>query len=165
VINDDTMAAKILGKSYITPMEHTRSMKQWPLKILLVHPKAPFMQDEKLTIAADCALLVHKDLVKRFGEESIIIGCPILEDPKRVFEKLKLIFRECVAKTVDVYTMEVPCCHAIHMMIEKAEAERDDKGDIEIRKYIVRVNGDVEPYSGKVDDKMVEAEIKAHRGM
>ena len=135
-------------------------MNQWPVKILLVHPKAPFMQDEKLTIAADCAILVHKELAERFGKEPIIIGCPMLEDPKRVFEKLKMILEEGSAKSIDVYTMEVPCCHAIHMMVDRAA-----KDGMEIRKFIVRVSGEVEPYSGVVDDKMMEAEMKAHRGM
>jgi len=124
------------------------------------------MKDRKLTIAADCALAVHKDIVEKFGSEPLVIGCPMLEDPKRVFEKLRLILRESEAEEIDIYTMEVPCCHAIHLMVEKANEERVEIGKegIKLNKYIVRVSGNVEEYTGKVDKEMVSAEIKAHRG-
>jgi len=111
----------------------------------------------------DCALLVNKKLVNRFENETIIIGCPMLEDPKRVFEKLRMILKESEAEKIEVFTMEVPYCYAIHMMVDKAKEERDK--DVEIEKYIVRVGGKIEKYSGKIDDDMVNAEIKAHKGM
>ncbi len=142
-------------------------MRQWPLKILLVHPKAPFMQEKKITIAADCTLLTHKELVDRFDDETIIIGCPMLEDPKRVFEKIRMIVNESRAEEIDIYTMEVPCCHAIHLMVDRANQERENSGKEKIRlnKKIVRVSGEVEEYSGKVDKSMVEAEMRAHKGL
>jgi hypothetical protein len=141
-------------------------MRQWPLKILLVHPEAEFMQDRKITIAADCAVVVDKEIVERFGEEPLLIGCPMLEDPRRVFEKLKFIMRESNAEEIDVYTMEVPCCHAIHLMVDRANDERESMGKekIKLNRYIVRVSGRVEPYSGKIDHEMREAEARAHRG-
>ena len=142
-------------------------MRQWPLKILLVHPKAPFMQDKKITVAADCALVIDKDIVDRYGNEAVIIGCPMLEDPKRVFEKIRLIASESEAEEVDIFTMEVPCCHALHMMFDRANQERVEAGKerLKLNKKIVRVSGEVEDYSGKVDKSMVEAEVRAHRGL
>ena len=135
-------------------------MTQWPLKILLVHPEAKFLQEDKFTIAADCSLLVNKKIVDKFGKEAVIIGCPMLEDPRRFFEKLKLIIEKSKAKKIDVYTMEVPCCHAIHMMVDKALQK-----DISVEKFIVRISGKVEPYTGFIDRSMVEAEAKAHEGL
>ena len=142
-------------------------MRQWPLKILLVHPKAPFMQDKKITVAADCALVIDKEIVDRYGNEAVIIGCPMLEDPKRVFEKIRLIASESEAEEVDIFTMEVPCCHALHMMFDRANQERAEAGKekLKLNKKIVRVSGEVEDYSGKVDKSMVEAEVRAHRGL
>jgi|GEM_PF-443091 hypothetical protein len=136
-------------------------LMQWPVKILLVHPKAEFMQNRKLTIAADCAVVVHKELASKFGEETIIIGCPMLEDPRRMYEKIKMIAESTGAQEIDVYTMEVPCCHAIHMMVERAFG---NSGKRNLNQYIVRVSGRVEDYGGKVDESMIEAEIKAHSG-
>ncbi len=139
-------------------------MKQWPLKILLVHPEAPYMQEEKLTFAADCSLLLNKDLVNQFDSETILIGCPMLEDPKRTFEKIKMIVRESNAKEIEVNSMEVPCCHALHLMTDKALQEAGKDKEIELKKNIVRVSGEVEPYTGRVDKSMMDAEARAHGG-
>ncbi len=136
-----------------------KPLKQWPVKILLVHPKAEFMQSKKLTICADCAVLVNKEIPKRFESETVIIGCPMLEDPRRMFEKIKLIFSETSAKELEVYTMEVPCCIAMHMMVERANTR-----GIDVKNFIVRVTGEVEDYKGFIDGRMIEAEKKAHRG-
>ncbi|MGC8849942.1 MAG: hypothetical protein ACP5QI_05660 [Candidatus Bathyarchaeia archaeon] len=136
---------------------------QWPVKILLVHPEAPFLKDRKLTIAADCAILSNKAFVEKFrGGECIIIGCPLLEDPDRIMSKLSLVAKETSAKELEVYTMEVPCCHALHMMTRKAVEENSK--NVDLRHYIVRVAaGKVEPYkSGVIDESMIEAERKVH---
>ncbi len=133
-------------------------MRQWPVKLLLVHPKADFMRDEKIVIAADCAVLVDKELTDRFGNETVLIGCPMLEDPKRIYEKIKLLMSDGDFRKVEIYTMEVPCCQALHMMVER------EKGEKETKRFIVRVSGDVEEYTGVVDESMIEAERKAHRG-
>ena len=44
------------------------------------------------------------------------------------------------------------------MMVER------EKGDKETKRFIVRVSGEVEEYTGVVDESMLEAERKAHRG-
>ncbi len=133
-------------------------MRQWPVKLLLVHPKADFMRDEKIVIAADCAVLVDKELTERFDNETVLIGCPMLEDPKRIYEKIKLLMSDGDFSEVEIYTMEVPCCQALHMMVER------EKGKKETKRFIVRVGGEVEEYTGVVDESMIEAERKAHRG-
>lgn len=136
---------------------------QWPVKILLVHPQAPFLKREKLIIASDCTLLTNKELGDRFRNgETVIIGCPLLEDPDRIMSKLALVMKETTAKSVEVFTMEVPCCHAIHMMAMKAIKEAGN--NIDAKHYIVRVmTGDVEPYvPGLIDESMLEAERRAH---
>uniref|UniRef100_UPI000B35AA4D hypothetical protein n=1 Tax=Archaeoglobus fulgidus TaxID=2234 RepID=UPI000B35AA4D len=97
-----------------------QEVKQWPVKIMLVHPKAPFLKGEKIVIAADCAVLVNRDIRDRFESDAVIIGCPMLEDPRRMFERIKMIVAESDAK-LEVYTMEGPCCHALHLMVEKAK--------------------------------------------
>lgn len=136
-------------------------MRQWPLKILLAHPKAPFLEEKKLNFAADCTLLIDKDLTAKFEKEPVLIGCPMLEDPKRVFDKIKMIIEESKANEIVVQTMEVPCCHALHMMVDKA-IESSGKRCPEVKKIIVRVSGEVEPYTGKIDESMLKAEAQAH---
>ncbi|MBS7281621.1 MAG: hypothetical protein KIH09_17555 [Candidatus Freyarchaeota archaeon] len=140
--------------------------KQWPVKILLVHPQAPFMQKGSLVIASDCTLLVNPELSNRFKNgETVVVGCPLLEDPDRLAEKIDLIVEETKAKKIEVYTMEVPCCHAIHMMVGRS-VEKKQKQGVKVENYIVRVmTGKVEPYTfGRVDRSMVEMEMRAHGG-
>jgi len=137
---------------------------QWPVKILLVHPQASFLQKEKLTIAADCAVLTNKEFGEKFRKgETVIIGCPLLEDPDRIMNKLSLVIKETTANNIEVYTMEVPCCHAIHMMAMRAVKEKG-KENISMRHHIVRVaSGEIEQYKpGVIDESMIEAERKAH---
>lgn len=140
--------------------------KQWPVKILLVHPQAPFMQKDSLIIASDCTLITNPQLSSRFKKgETIVIGCPLLEDPDRLAEKLDLIAEETKAKKIEVYTMEVPCCHAIHMMVDRSLSKKKKRG-IKVEKHIVRVmTGDAEPYvPGRLDRSMLEMEMRAHGG-
>lgn len=136
---------------------------QWPVKILLVHPQAPFLMQDKIIIAADCAALVSEEIGRQFKDGSpVIIGCPLLEDPNRMMSKISLIMRETKAKDIEVYTMEVPCCHAIHMMVTRAIKEVGK--EVNSRHYIVRVySRKIEPYKpGVIDESMIKAEREAH---
>jgi hypothetical protein len=138
--------------------------KQWPVKILLVHPQAPFMQRDSLVIASDCTLLANSELSSRFKNgDTVVTGCPLLEDPDRLAEKIDLIAEETKAKKIEVYTMEVPCCHAIHMMVSRS-MDKKQKRDVKVENFIVRVmTGKAEPYVfGKVDRSMMEMEMRAH---
>lgn len=125
------------------------------------------MQKERLVIAADCTILVNQSFSERFKRgETVVIGCPLLEDPDRLLEKINLIAKESSANEMEVYTMEVPCCHAIHMMVARA-LEESKRADVKASYFIVRVmNGKVEPYQpGVIDSSMIEAERKAHGHM
>lgn len=136
---------------------------QWPVKILLVHPQAPFLMQDKIIIAADCAALISEEIGRQFKDGSpVIIGCPLLEDPNRMMCKISLIMRETKAKDIEVYTMEVPCCHAIHMMVTRAIKEVGK--EVNSRHYIVRVySRKIEPYKpGVIDESMIKAEREAH---
>jgi len=46
------------------------------------------MYKDSLIIAADCTLLTNPDLSARFKRgETVVVGCPLLEDPDRLTEK------------------------------------------------------------------------------
>jgi hypothetical protein len=136
---------------------------QWPVKILLVHPKASFLTRDKIIIAADCAALLNEEVSQRFRSgEPVIIGCPLLEDPHKMMNKIALIMEGAKVRELEVYTMEVPCCHAIHMMVTKIIGETGR--DVKSRHYIVRVlTRRAEPYKpGAIDESMIRAEREAH---
>jgi len=136
--------------------------RQWPVKILLVSPKAPFMQKDSLTIAADCTLLLNPEIYEKFGKgETVVIGCPLLENPDSLSEKISTILKSSKIKRVSVYTIEVPCCHAIHLMVNRSIK---GQSDVQVEGYIVRVaTGKAEPYKpGRIDESMLEMERLAH---
>ncbi len=135
----------------------------WPVKILLIHPQAPFLKSESIVIASDCAVLLYGELGERFRAGTpVVIGCPLLEDPHKLFDKIKLIINEASSKSIDVYTMEVPCCHAIHMMVDSAIKELGK--NTKTSHYIVRVlTKKAEPYiPGYIDESAIEFEKRAH---
>jgi hypothetical protein len=138
----------------------------WPLKILLVHPQAPFLAKSRIVIVADCAVVMRSEIAKLYDEGvPILIGCPLLEDPDAMINKLKLILGIDNVKDVDVITMEVPCCQALHMMVKQIALENNFKHRFTHK--IVRVfTKEVEEWRpGHVDESMIELERIAHRGL
>jgi ferredoxin len=98
----------------------TGSFKQWPLKIKLVVPNAPFFDGADLLIAADCSAFAgsnfHDDWMK---DKVTIIGCPKLDDGD-YSKKLTAIFKQNDIKSVTVVRMEVPCCGGIESSVKAA---------------------------------------------
>lgn len=138
--------------------------KQWPIKILLVHPNSPFLKRPKIIIAADCALLLRRDLHTDYEKGiPIFIGCPLLENPDLLFNKLRVILSETSAKQINIISMEVPCCHTLHMMVRKLLNELNVE-DRKINHYIIRIfTGDMEEWRpGIIDESMIKLERIAH---
>lgn len=138
--------------------------RQWPLKILLIHSNNSFLKKPKIVIAADCTLLLREDLHESYEKGiPVFIGCPLLEDPDALINKLKLILSESTAKQIDVISMEVPCCQALHMMIRRLLDEISIK-EKKINHFIIRVfTGNKEEWKpGIIDKSMIELERIAH---
>ena len=138
--------------------------RQWPVKILLIHSNNPYLGKEELKIVADCALLARKGFHEEYTNGNpVFIGCPLLENPDLLLNKLRIILGYSKAKKIEVYSMEVPCCQALHLMIKRLlnELNIDDK---EVEHYIVRVfTGNVEKWKpGVIDESMIELERIAH---
>ena len=88
-------------------------LQNWPVQIKLAPIKAPYFDQAKLLIAADCTAYAygnfHKDFVK--GKVTLI-GCPKLDDCD-YSEKLTEIIAANDIKSVTLVRMEVPCCGGI----------------------------------------------------
>lgn len=91
-------------------MPLTSQLQQWPVQIKLVPITAPYFDNAKLLIAADCSAYAyasfHQDFIK--GKVTII-GCPKLDEGDYQ-DKLTDIIRENNIKSVTIVRMEVPCC-------------------------------------------------------
>lgn len=124
-------------------------LRQWPVKIFLVNPNAPYFQDADLLIAADCTAFayasLHPDFIKG---KAVVIGCPKFDDLQVYLQKLTAIFSENNIKSITVLYMEVPCCFGL-MQVTRQAAEATGK-NIPIQAKVVTLRGGIEEPSGAV---------------
>lgn len=93
---------------------------QWPCQIKLVPINAPYFNDAKLLIAADCTAYAYANMHEDFMKGKItLIGCPKLDDTD-YSEKLTEIIATNDIKSVTVVRMEVPCCGGLEAAAKKA---------------------------------------------
>lgn len=117
-------------------------LRQWPVKINLVSPMAPYFQDAHLLVAADCAAFAlgsfHADLLK---DRAVAIGCPKFDDVGQYYQKLAAIIAHNDIKSVTVAHMEVPCCFSLAQAARQAVAASGKDIPVEIR--VVGISGDL----------------------
>ncbi|MEW5722171.1 MAG: ferredoxin [Thermodesulfobacteriota bacterium] len=97
------------------------ALRHWPIQLHLVPVKAPFFQNAKLLVAADCAgfslTALHRD---HLAGRSLIIACPKLDETSPYEDKLAAIFRENNLKEITVLYMTVPCCFGLVHLVKQA---------------------------------------------
>ena len=92
----------------------------WPVQIKLVNPRAPYLQNAALLVAADCTAFAFADIHRRFMRNKVtLIGCPKLDEGDYA-EKLTAILQANEIKSVTVLRMEVPCCGGIASAVQRA---------------------------------------------
>lgn len=92
----------------------------WPVQIKLAPIQAPYFQDAKLLIAADCTAYAYGNFHQEFIKDKVtLIGCPKL-DAVDYSEKLTEIIRNNEIKSVTIVRMEVPCCGGLEMAAKEA---------------------------------------------
>ena len=95
-------------------------LSQWPVQIKLAPVNAPYFENAKLLIAADCSAYAYGNFHNDFIKDHItLIGCPKL-DSVDYSEKLTAIIKENNIRSVKVVRMEVPCCGGIENAVKKA---------------------------------------------
>lgn len=100
--------------------EQPSQLGQWPVQIKLAPITAPYFDNAKLLIAADCTAYAYASFHSEFMRGKItLIGCPKL-DSTDYSEKLTEILKSNDIKSVTVVRMEVPCCGGIELAVKKA---------------------------------------------
>lgn len=103
-----------------SPIASTSQLGQWPCQIKLVPTNAPYYEDAKLLIAADCTAYAYARMHDDFMRGKItLVGCPKL-DAIDYSEKLTEIIANNNLKSVTIVRMEVPCCGGLEMAAKKA---------------------------------------------
>lgn len=122
-------------------------LRQWPIKLYLVSPSAPYFQDADLLVAADCAPFAYASLHPDFLRgKALVIGCPKFDDLQAYVDKLTAIVSRNNIKSVTVLHMEVPCCFGLMGAAREAVAAAGK--EIPVVAKVVTLQGGIEEPAG-----------------
>lgn len=117
-------------------------LRQWPVQLALINPRAPYFKGSDLVVAADCVPFAFADFHRHFlSGKSVAVGCPKLDDIDSYKEKLIEIFKVSGVKSVTVVNMEVPCCHGLQNAVK--EAIRESGKNIPYCDIVVSIKGEI----------------------
>jgi NAD-dependent dihydropyrimidine dehydrogenase PreA subunit len=123
------------------PVNAAPQKPQWPIKLDLVPPKAPFFENADLLFAADCAPVALKSFHELKAGKRVIIGCPKFNDARAYAQKLTEIFQQNNIASVTVVHMEVPCCTGLKWAVNKGLEGSGKK--IPVKEFEVKVGGEI----------------------
>jgi NAD-dependent dihydropyrimidine dehydrogenase PreA subunit len=128
-------------KEYQRSQRRPSRLRNWPVQLNLVNPKAPFFKGADLLIMADCVPVASPDwqgtLLKG---EVVLVGCPKFDDVPAYLEKLTDIFRYNDIKCVTIVHMEVPCCSGLAGLVSRAIKDAGKKTPLE--RLVLSVEGE-----------------------
>lgn len=97
-------------------------LRNWPVQLHLINPRADYFRGADLLIAADCVAFAypkfHADLQRG---RVVAIGCPKLDDGHAYIDKLADILRTGGVQSLTVARMEVPCCGGLAQIVRLAQ--------------------------------------------
>ncbi len=104
--------------------EKTESeLRQWPVQLHLVSPRAPYFQGADLVLVADCVPFAYADFHRDWlRDKAVVICCPKLDNLTGYLEKLTEIITTGRPRRITVLHMEVPCCGGIVQLSRQALA-------------------------------------------
>ncbi len=124
-----------------TAVNQPSTLRNWPVQLTLVPPKAPFLQGKDVLLAAHCTAFAyggfHQDFIK---DHALLIACPKLDDVEAHLEKLTQIVTQSGLKSLTVARMEVPCCGGLVFLAKKAVEASGRK--IPLNSITIGVEGD-----------------------
>ena len=95
-------------------------LMQWPCRIDLVPPVAPYFDGANILIAADCTAFAYGNFHNDFMKDHVtLIACPKL-DFEDYANKLGKIIANNDIKSIKLVRMEVSCCNKMEEVVEKA---------------------------------------------
>ena len=101
-------------------VEQLSKLQNWPVQIKLAPANAPYFNDAKLLIAADCTAYAYASFHQDFIRNKVtLIGCPKL-DQVDYSDKLTEIIQNNNIQSVTIVRMEVPCCGGLEMAVKNA---------------------------------------------
>ncbi|MGW8194108.1 MAG: ATP-binding protein [Desulforhopalus sp.] len=103
------------------PQQGDSALTHWPVQIRLIPAHAPFLQNAHLLVAADCTAIAAKRFQEKYLEgRTVMMGCPKFDDADNYVQRFAEIINTCNLKSLTILIMEVPCCSAMSVIIQKA---------------------------------------------
>lgn len=115
----------------------------WPVKLELVNPRAPFLNNHELVVAADCTPFIYGDFTSEFKGKVVVSGCPIFGDKGLYRDKLMGMIKHNNISSIKVVRMEVPCCSDLTKIAREALEKSGKKLNIE--ELVITIDGDMKP--------------------
>lgn len=118
-------------------------LRQWPIQLALLNPRASYFDHAEILVAADCVPFAYPDFHRDFLQGKIlIIFCPKLDsDIEGYISKLSEIFSNHDIHSITTLHMEVPCCNGIAYVINQALAKSGKK--IPLKDSTITIDGRV----------------------
>ena len=117
---DAGAVAQAQAEKAMDPAGALGQRQNFPVQLKLAPVNAPWFQDARLLIAADCTAFACGDFHQRFLKGRVaLVGCPKL-DGVNYAEKLSRIFTENNIQDITVVRMTVPCCGGLPFAIKTA---------------------------------------------
>ena len=96
------------------------ALSHWPVQIRLIPPHAPFLKGADLLVVADCVAVAYPGLHQELLQgKAVMMGCPKFDDGEAYISRFAEIFETAGIKSITVAVMEVPCCSALPVMVQK----------------------------------------------
>lgn len=117
-------------------------LTHWPVKLRLLPPTAPVLQDASLLVAADCVPVAFPAFQSRLLRgHAVVIGCPKFEDLAGYVDKLTGMIELNDLAEVVVAHMEVPCCTGLLTAV--LEARRRAGRPVPVVDVVIGTRGDI----------------------
>ena len=119
------------------------TLRQWPVQMHLINPRAPYYQGADVILSADCVGYSYGDFHRDFlKHKSIAIACPKLDQGKEIYiEKIKSLIDDAKINTLTVAIMEVPCCSGLLALAQEGAKRASRK--VPIKYAVVGIQGNI----------------------
>jgi len=119
------------------------ALRQWPVQMHLINPRAPYYQGADVLLSADCVGFSYGDFHRDFlKQKSIAIACPKLDQGKEIYiEKIKSLIDDAKINTLTVAIMEVPCCSGLLALAQEGAKRASRK--VPIKYVVVGIQGNI----------------------
>jgi len=124
-------------------------LANWPVQITLAPLNAPYFDNARLLIAADCVPFASGNFHAQFLDGRVLlIGCPKLDNMESYVNKLTGILAGNRIQSIEIAYMEVPCCYGLVVLVRMALETSGKNIPAVLRKVSIR---------GEISEKIVNA--------